>query len=1009
MPGGYVYYYIEGSPFPIYQLSIFSPSVIASDGAGFMYTATFNYKFYIPPGVITDKGFWICVHDIVYGINPQSDWTMNHLRDVIDLDIGDTDSDGRREVVVGFENQVGVYEMKHSTNGTGFMSHEEAWLSDPFDNPVTGVSVYDTNGNGWEEIGVSSERGDVYIFEYIDPSEGSVSLWYSEQLWTYSANGDQDPLVDGLIYPDLLQAYDLDQDGREEIILASYELGIIEAIDEYGSQIWENADDATDGFSNVILSDLNSDGISEIICTSKDSNLYIFDITTGNLEWSYLDAGNPLVSVTTGDLTGDSIPEIVFTDDSGHIHVINYTGGLLSNYSTGGTYIFSLLIGNFTDAPEQQLAYVTYNETIIVMNPLNGTIYYKSPDNTATPYTTIVPYDFNEDGFDDIVYVWQEVHILDVLNGTVFYNSTTNIGWPHEIYVYDFDGDNSTEILTLTLDQGLYLEEVASGSLQWHYNLDTENHVIWDVGFGDAGGSGALDIFVAASEYLNDVGIVAAVDGKNGIPLWFNFTGGDLGEVIGARLNDTGYDSLVVWDMQNEQLISVVGVEPIELVVAPAYDNHDIYWEMEVNSIYGAWVDDIYGNSLDEIVVTGKTSNGKYSLALIEGLTMEVTWNITFDSKISDIQIGYISDWTSKDIAVWSGLRDVYIVDGLDGQILLQRNAPATHEVRGIRVADFSDAAGNDFEEVAVLIRQWSGGSDVYIEWYDEVGNVLYDTTADGFTSTATSYRMAVGNFRGGTTADIAMGASIFNARIYNGGNGALFATASPTSTYGLAAGDFNGDGSADLAVMDSGSDIHMFEFVGGGSFTLNFATGTVREFFAGDLYNNDNVDEVVVNLERYGAIAYSFIGTEVWRYNAPLVLGGKDTRIVLEDMNADGWTDLVLTNKEYINVVDGSTARLMWHYWNNDLTSNRDPRVGAIYSASGRDVLCYGNDLIYVVAHDITAPPVPPPAPLFQTNAAYVPLDLTLLVGLICFQLLLVAIPHDKVVWSRRKEEDME
>ncbi len=186
---------------------------------------------------------------------------------------------------------------------------------------------------------------------------------------------------------------------------------------------------------------------------------------------------------------------------------------------------------------------------------------------------------------------------------------------------------------------------------------------------------------------------------------------------------------------------------------------------------------------------------------------------------------------------------------------------------------------------------------------------------------------------------------------------------------------------------------------------TLNFATGAVREFFAGDLYNNDTVDELVVNLERYGAIAYSFAGTEVWRYNAPLVLGGKDTHIILEDMNADGWTDLVLTNKEYINVVDGPTARLMWHYWKNDLRSNFDPRVGYVYSSSGRDVLCFGYNSIYVVAHDIAPPKVPLAAFLYQSNAAYVPLDLALFVGLVCFQLLVVGIPHSKAVWIRRKE----
>ncbi|MFW9882897.1 MAG: FG-GAP repeat domain-containing protein [Candidatus Thorarchaeota archaeon] len=1006
MPGGYVYYSLKGSPIKIYQLSIFSPSVLASDGAGFMYTATFSYRLYLPPGMVSDKGFWIAVHDIVYGRNPQSDWALNHLRDVIDLDVGDTDSDGRREVVVGFENQVGVYEMKRSTNGTDFMSHEEAWLSNPFDNPVTGVTVYDTNGNGWEEIGVSSERGDVYIYEYLDPSEGAVNLKYSQQAWTYSTYGDQDPLFDGLLYPDLMQAYDLDQDGRDEIILASYQLGIIQAIDEFGSQIWENADDVFDGFSSIILSDLYADGLPEIIATSKDGNLYVFNIQTGTLNWSY-SSTDPLYSVTTGDLTGDSIPEIVFTDELGFIYVINTTADLLNTISTAGTIIFSPLIGNFTEAPDPQLAFLTVNETIVVMNPLNGSLYYKSLDNTATPYASIVAHDFNNDGYEDLVYVWEEVHILDVNNGSVYYNGTTDIGFAHEFYVYDFDGDNSTEILTLTLDQGLYLEEVESGSLQWHYNIETENHVIWDLGFGDAGGSGELDIFAVASEYLGDVGFAVAIDGKNGIPIWFNFTGGDLGEVVGAKLQLGGYDSLVAWDMQNEKLIAVSAVEPIGLIVPPAYENHEKYWEMGVNGIYGVWVDDIYGDSLEEIIVTGRATDGTYNLALIDGSTMAVRWNITLGSKILDVQIGHISNWATKDLAVQSGLKEVYIIDGQSGGILLQYNTPDTHEVRGIRVADFSDAAGNDYEELAILLRQWSGGSDVHIEWYDEVGNLLYKTT-DGFTSTTASYHIAVGNFQGASTADIAMGGSTFPARIYRGDTGGFFTAMPGTSTYGLAAGDFNGDGAGDLAVMDSGSDIRMFEFVGGGSFNLAFDTGTVREFFAADLYNNDSVDEVVVNLEREGAIAFSFTGNEVWRYDAPLVIGGKDTHIVGKDMNADGWTDLVLTNREYINVVDGSTERLLWHYWKSDLTTNWNPSVGYMYSTKSRDVVCFGSDILYTVAHDTNAPALPPLL-LSQADAGLEMLEAALLAGFICLPILMAITPPARVSWARRKRKEIE
>ncbi|MGY5854181.1 MAG: hypothetical protein RTU92_11480, partial [Candidatus Thorarchaeota archaeon] len=66
-----------------------------------------------------------------------------------------------------------------------------------------------------------------------------------------------------------------------------------------------------------------------------------------------------------------------------------------------------------------------------------------------------------------------------------------------------------------------------------------------------------------------------------------------------------------------------------------------------------------------------------------------------------------------------------------------------------------------------------------------------------------------------------------------------------------------------------------------------------------------------------------------------------------------------VLTNKEYINVIDGVTAKLLWHYWKPDLGSNYDPRVGRFYQANGRDVLSFGNDHMCIVAHDNPAPPI--------------------------------------------------
>ncbi len=954
MPGGYVYYSIDGFPFNIYQLSIFSPSVIARDDAGFLYTATFTYTWYFKP---FDNRLKLCVHDIVYGQNLQSDFTLNHLRDVVDLDVGDTDSDGRREVVVGFGNQVGVYEMKSSNNGTNFMIHEEAWLSNEFEHPVTGVTVYDTNGNDWEEIGISTERGDVYIWEYIDTSEGAIDLWFSEQIWSTTASGDQDPLYDGLLTPDVTHSYDIDADGYDELILPSYTDGSIKVVDRHGNELWTNTD-ASDGYNNVILADLDNDGVPEIIGASKDDNLYVIDIITGEVIWAYLDPSDSLYSVVAGDVTGDDIPEIAVTDDQGFIYILNNTGGLINQIDTVGTFIYSPLIGNFTNCTRPQLAFVTWNETIVVMDPIDETILYKSPGGTASPFVSMVPYLHNEDEYTDLVFVYDKVSILDVYNGSVIYNSTTDIGFPHKIYVFDIDGDNSTEVLTLTLDQGLYLEELASNSLQWHYNMDSEMHVIWDVAFGNAGGAGETDIFVAASEYLQNVGYVIAIDGQNGIPMWFNYTGGDLGEIVSAKLEPGAYDSLVVWDMTNEKYIAVSGREPILEVVEPAFENHGLYWQMNVDGVYQVWAQDFSGDGLDEILVASSDGLGHYRLEMINGNDLQTRWSFNTDYKISQLRLGYLNDYLQYDIAIWVGLSTVYILDGSNGESLAEIKVGDMYEVEGIVIDDFDPTPGS-YEELAILIRQWSGGSAVYVEWYDGAGTALYDTTADGFTSTAASWRLISGEFTGDGNPDVAFGSSTVQTRMYRGQNGGYYASLGPSSTYALMAGNLTGSSYDILIVMDSGSDIHLLDPIGGGGPTIPFSTGVVREILVKELDGAPG-EEVIVNVEAEGVLAYNNLANEVWRFDAPLVLGGKDTRIRCADMNGDGRNDVVLTNRECINVIDGITTRLLWHYWRSDLLGNTDPVLGHFYDNGNKDVLCFRDDSIYVVAHSLTIPPVP-------------------------------------------------
>ncbi len=956
MPSGYIHYSWGSSPWPIYKLSAFSPDLIPAKDSGFIYTCTFSFAVFYPAGLIGDYAFWYTFHDIVYGINPQSDWTMNHLREVVDLDTGDTDADGRREVVVGFDNQVAVYEMKHSTNGTGFMTYEEAWLSKPFDNSVTGLTVYDTNGNGWDEIGIATERGDVYIWEYIDPSEGAVELWYSEQLWTTSTDGNA-----ALMYwTDLIDVYDVDGDGYDEIFTVNPDIGRVAAYHPNGSLFWENTD-AGDGFNCILLSDLNNDTVPEILAGSDDTNLYVLDITTGGYLWSYNGSTDDIYSVTTGNLEGDAIPEIVMGDRLGGLFVLNVSGSLRYLWNVTGTIPYQLAIGNFTEADSPQLAAISASSELYVINPLNGTVFYQSPASTAFPWSRFRMHDFNDDGFDDIIFSWDNIRVADIHNGSIYYNST-QMGTILNLFVEDFDGDGTTEILALTLENGVYLEEVKSGVTQWHYEPDSTWFTI-AADVGHIGGTGDYDIIVAGGTTFNE-SIMLALDGKNGIPKWFNYSDGLLTEVVAARFPGSEYDSIVAWDVENEDLVACQAVLPTEAAEEAAYENHEIYWDAEIPGVYNAWVDDVVGDYVDEVLVAQRTASG-YSVLLLEGSNANPVWNISFNSKVQGVQTGYIDGYGHKDVAIWYGLRDVLVVDGLTGANVTEIYAGDSYEISGLLVGNFDTAVGDDYDEIAVLKRRVSGGSNVYVAWYDEAGNELYNTFADGYTSSYSSWHFVMGRLSGDGSLDVVFGASGTRPRIYNGDDGSLDGAIGPSSTYRLLTGNLTGGSNDRLIVMDSSYDVHLLDTIGGGGPTIAFPTGHVRDIAVGDVYNNDGSEEVIINVERIGAVGYNAAGTQVWKYNAPLVLGGKDTKIVCADMNGDTWDDLVLTNREYINVVDGETGRLLWHYWRDDLGANHDPIVGRFYDMNGRDVLCYGGDHVYVVAHTLPAPiPPAPPSP---------------------------------------------
>ena len=981
---GTVEYQLAGVP--LFGVRAYAPAVVALENEGFMYVNTFTHTISVYV-ILGQMGVWLHgpVGDIVYGINSQSDWAYNHLRNVVDLDVGDTDRDGRREVVVGFGDQVGVYEMKSSNNGSYFMSYEEAWLSKPYENPVTGVTVYDSNGNAFPEIGVSTERGDVYVIEYLNPSEGSLDLMVSETSWFYNTSG-----IGQFGHWDILIGIDTDLDGKDEIIVGEYDTGLVYALDDDGSLMWSNTD-PLGGITELLVEDINNDTVYEVIVASRDSDLRAINALTGLTLWNFSDPVDELWSLAVADIDGDGSIEILAGSNVGTIWVVDPTGHHIANSTPStGNVIHEMRIGNFTGERNLTVAFLELTGFLVsgigIMNPLNGSLLYQSPPNIAIFISPLEAFDFNEDGVEEILFagVFASLQVLNPVTQEVYYNSTMT-QWAYNLFVEDLDSDGMAEVLIQTASE-VFLEDVARGKIEWYYKPNLG--MIYDASLGRFGGSGALDIALATAD-----GTVVAIDGAVGLPLWFNVTGSThLSSAATADLDGDGYDSALVWSQDDFVIYACEGIEPVFPDEEPAFVAHELYYDIDLESdIDTIWVEDISGDDRDEIVV----STDDNFLMLLNGTTGEVIWNVTMDERIREVRFGQFTGSADLDLAVLcgTGTSSVAILDGEDGSEVT-RIVPTEpkHVIRDCEAGEFN--AGHSGDEIVVLFEKTSVPTKGYLAWYDRGGNHLYTSS---FNATSTGNHLTVGNYLGGATLDAAFGGYDNFLRVYNGSSGVyIWGFTNGRSIYDLISGDFDGDVYEDLAFRDSFDDVTMVSGATRTSvYTIIIPTGDFRGFYAADLYNNDSIDELIINWREIGIRGFDYIGNEVWFYEMPLKIKPK---AMFGDMDRDGHTDLVVTNHDYVTAVSGATLDVIWHHRSND--SIYAPAVGIFYEeGSAPDVAMAHYSKLLVVSGSWPAPIPPPPAALpallsmsfaemvLVAAATGLPLSALILFGFVCMR----------------------
>ena len=933
----------SGTILPMLGPMALSPCIVGLDNEGFMYSFTatswssplkYSYMYQEPNGGFVEIRVWIGWN--AYGINPQSDWIGNTLLDVVDLDVGDTDGDNRNEIIAGWDNQVGVYELKSSLDPDSMMVYEETWLSDQFTNSFTGVTVYDSNGNGWDEIGIATERGDVFLLEARDPSIGATTFVSSTTEWNQPLSAETDN--------NNFEKYDIDGDGIDEIIVGGIYNEPIFAHNNDGTILWTN-NDAYKNFGMMKLLDITGDGRPEIIATTQTQNIVAFNITNGNQLWNYtVGGGQDMVEPIVGDIDNDGDIELAVSLTNGSIVLLNHDGTYLGIYDhQWESDIISLALGNFTGGDHLSIAYTCSDGGVLsVCYPLNGTLIYQSVfDVAGDMYSDTIAYDLDSDGIDEVIFGKNGISILDVVSGEIYFNSTEYSEIANEIFVKDFDGDGKLEILAQTMTEGIFLVDITTGTTQWHYNPDIglSNEII-SIDIGDFGGTGDWDICIGS-----DRGDVITIDGQNGIPIWWFLHHSLRADAIkSVRIPGSDVDGVVTVFETDLSLITQDLSPTYPDVPTIEYKESYMSWDLG-KEIIGVWIHDIDQDGIDDIL----TQTSDNYLRCVNMKTETEMWNHYINGPISILKVGHLFDEDHLDIVVPNGNRRITIISGINGEYLDYINIPKGYGPKFIEVADFFGLGDND--EIAIMwaIILPNPTPYHYLTWYNEKGVEQFSAE---YQQEETVNEMISGNFSGNEKMDVAIALEPGVLEVYDGRNGirdSFYLT--DDSIVALRKGDFDSAGYDDIVLELADSNITLLKCDGGSfshRYTIHHGQGSVRSFQVVDLLDT-GFDQLAIDIYGEGIKLYDGTGFTGTQYETTkyLTVGNESSIMIFGDINGDGIKEMVVTNVDYFQYINATTKKVDWSH-----KSNFQPKFAQIGDFTGKQhtlVYADGNKIMFV------------------------------------------------------------
>lgn len=462
------------------------------------------------------------------------EWQKGHGSEIKAIEICDVDNDGKKDLVLGNEEDI-LYAMEYKDG-----QYCNRWESDYLGSAILGIAIEDIDSDNVSEIIIGTSANHIYIFDgptgelegdFDVPSEG----WGAHYMPIATGDIDNDGTIeiitkDGYYYWDgekavwhgylhvfdgktYEQEYVSDDLGSDVCSLTTGDIddnGLIEIIAGTGrwiggdytnchiyifayngttyEQRWKSAD--LKGIYGLAVSDIDSDGITEILCQNVYGTIYVFGGITKEQEWVSSSLGGSWGdSLRTEDIDADGVVEIV-VGTSDYLYIFDgITKEQEWKSENLGYLIYGLAVGDADNDGVKEIVCANRNGYIYVFNGPTKEEEWK--EDAGGEGVSIA--DIDNDGIIEIVA--GSAYNIYALNGiTKEHEWVNNLGtWIDASQSIDVDNDGEIEIVVLTWNGFIYIFNGITKEQEWKSEQ-----------MGDAGGSVYVENSLCVGDVDND-------------------------------------------------------------------------------------------------------------------------------------------------------------------------------------------------------------------------------------------------------------------------------------------------------------------------------------------------------------------------------------------------------------------------------------------------------------------------------------------------------------------------